>query len=121
MFVMRVSASGRGFHRIYPTQSQESFFDGHVRAFDRFGGIPERIRYDNLKPAVARVLKGRDRTETARFVALRSQYGSTPSSAGPAPRGLLRREAWRATWAASDDVTWCRFPTWPTWASSTRP
>jgi hypothetical protein len=33
------------------------------------------VRYDNLKPAVVRVLKGRDRTESERFTALRSHYG----------------------------------------------
>ena len=87
MFVMRLSASGRGFHRVYPTQSQESFFDGHVRAFARFGGIPGRIRYDNLKPAVARVLKGRDRSETERFVALRSHYGFDSFFCQPGPDG----------------------------------
>jgi hypothetical protein len=37
--------------------------------------VPRRIRYDNLKPAVTRVLRGRDRLEAARFVALRSHYG----------------------------------------------
>jgi transposase len=74
MFVMRLSASGKGFHRVYANQAQEAFFDGHVRAFDHFGGVPERVRYDNLKPAVARVLLGRNRLETQRFVALRSHY-----------------------------------------------
>lgn len=44
-------------------------------AFEYFGGVPARIRYDNLKPAVIRVLKGRDRTESDRFTALRSHYG----------------------------------------------
>jgi hypothetical protein len=33
------------------------------------------VRYDNLKPAVVRVLRGRDRVESERFVALRSHYG----------------------------------------------
>jgi hypothetical protein len=51
------------------------FLDGHVRAFEHFGGVPGRIRYDNLKSAVERVLKGRDRVESDRFVALRSHYG----------------------------------------------
>ncbi len=52
MFVMRLSASGRGFHRIYLNQAQQVFLDGHVRAFEHFGGVPSgRIRYDNLKPA----------------------------------------------------------------------
>jgi transposase len=75
MFVMRLSASGKAVHRIYATQAQEAFFDGHVEAFAAYGGVPRRIRYDNLKPAVARVLKGRNREENERFVALRSHYG----------------------------------------------
>ena len=29
-----------------------------------------RIRYDNLKTAVTKILKGRDRIENARFIAL---------------------------------------------------
>jgi hypothetical protein len=74
MFVMRLSASGKAFHRIYANEAQEVFIDGHVRAFEHFGGVPARIRYDNLKPAVVRVLKGRDRKETERFVAMRSHY-----------------------------------------------
>lgn len=32
------------------------------------------LGFDNLKPAVIRILKGRDRTEAERFVALRSHY-----------------------------------------------
>src|SRR6266536_1153224 len=41
-----------------------------------FGGVPAgRIRYDNLKPAVTRILLGRDRVENERFIALRSHYG----------------------------------------------
>jgi transposase len=75
MFVMRLSASGKGFHRVYVNQAQEVFLDGHVAAFAHFGGVPERIRYDNLKPAVVRVMKGRGRIETDRFVAMRSHYG----------------------------------------------
>jgi transposase len=76
MFVIRLSASGKGFHRIYLNQAQQVFLDGHVRAFEHFGGVPSlRIRYDNLKPAVVRVLRGRDRQETERFIALRSHYG----------------------------------------------
>ncbi len=75
MFCMRLSCSGRGFHVVFAHQAQEAFLEGHVGAFDHFGGVPGRVRYDNLKPAVAKVLTGRDRTETERFVALRSHYG----------------------------------------------
>ena len=61
MFVMRLSHSGRACHVVFGTQAQKAFFEGHVRAFEWFGGVPHRIRYDNLKPAVVRVLRGRDR------------------------------------------------------------
>jgi hypothetical protein len=73
LFVMRLSHSGRGFAVAFAHQAQEAFFEGHVRAFAHFGGVPAgRIRYDNLKPAVTRILLGRDRVENERFIALRS-------------------------------------------------
>lgn len=75
MFVMRLSCSGKSFHVAYGNQAQEAFLAGHVAAFAYFGGVPARIRYDNLKPAVTRVMKGRDRAESDRFIALRSHYG----------------------------------------------
>jgi transposase len=76
LFVLRLSCSGRAFHVAFATQAQEAFLEGHVRAFEQFGAVPARIRYDNLKPAVVRVLRGRDRAESERFTALRSHYGS---------------------------------------------
>ena len=75
LFALRLSASGRALHRAYTTCAQEAFFDGHVRAFERFDGVPGRIRYDNLKPAVMRVLIGRERNESEHFIVLRSHYG----------------------------------------------
>ncbi|MDX6205706.1 MAG: hypothetical protein QOF39_1763 [Frankiales bacterium] len=75
LFVMRLSHSGRAFHISFGTQAQEAFLEGHVLAFNHFGGVPALVRYDNLKPAVTRVLRGRDRLESERFVALRSHYG----------------------------------------------
>jgi transposase len=75
LFVLRLSCSGRAFHVAFATQAQEAFLEGHVLAFEHFGAVPGRIRYDNLKPAVIRVLRGRDRAEAERFIALRSHYG----------------------------------------------
>jgi transposase len=100
MFVMRLSASARGFHRVYLNEAQQVFLDGHVRAFEHFGGVPGRVRYDNLKPAVVRVLKGRDRAESERFVALRSHYGfdsffCQPGVAGAHEKGGVEGEIGR--------------------------
>ena len=43
-------------------------------AFDWFGGVFAEVRYDNLGSAVKKVLRGRRRVETDRFVAMRSHY-----------------------------------------------
>lgn len=75
LFSLRLSASGKGCHKAFASQGQESFLDGHEDAFARMDGVPGRIRYDNLKPAVARVLLGRDRIESERFVTFRSHFG----------------------------------------------
>jgi transposase len=90
MFVLRLSHSGRAVHIAYGNQAQESFLDGHVRAFTALGGVPTgMIRYDNLTPAVIRVLLGRDRWQNPRFVAMRSHYDHVPvSSSGLRPMFL---------------------------------
>ncbi|MGH3548163.1 MAG: IS21 family transposase [Pseudonocardiaceae bacterium] len=75
LFLLRLSASAKGVSIAFTNQGQEAFLEGHVRAFERLGGVPGRVRYDNLKSAVVRVLKGRGREESERFIALRSHYG----------------------------------------------
>ena len=76
LFTLRLSFSGKAVHRAYATQGQEAFLEGHQVAFEVFGGTPRfHIRYDNLKAAVSRVLFGRTRTESIRWVAFRSHYG----------------------------------------------
>jgi transposase len=95
MFVMRLSHSGRAVHIASGTVGSEAFLDGHVRAFEAFGGVPTgQIRYDNLKPAVLRVLLGRERLENPKFIALRSHYGfdsffCEPGVAGAHEKGLV--------------------------------
>ena len=78
MFTFRLSASGRAVHRVYATQGQEAFLEGHIDAFEEIGGIPTRhIRFDNLTAAVTTVLYGanRQRTENERWVLFKSHYG----------------------------------------------
>ena len=76
LFTMRLSYSGRAAHKAFGSQGQEAFLDGHQYAFDRLGGVPfDKIRYDNLKSAVSRVLFGRNRTESQRWISYRSYAG----------------------------------------------
>ena len=74
IFHMRACHSGGAFAMAFPRETQQAFLEAHVLAFGWFGGVFELIRYDNLKAAVQKVLKGRRRVESDRFVALRSHY-----------------------------------------------
>jgi transposase len=103
LFLMRLMYSGRDFAWIYERQDQVSFLDGHVRAFAHWAGVPARLAYDNLKPAVVRILVGGERALTARFAALASHYlfepcfcrpGEGHDKGGVEARGkALRRQA----------------------------
>jgi len=87
VFELRLSHSGAAVHVAFGSEGQEAFLEGHVTAFARLGGVPARIRYDNARALVARVLRGRDRIETERFIALRSHYGFDSAYCEPGERG----------------------------------
>ena len=90
LFTFRLSHSGKAVHRIYATQGQEAFLEGHIAAFHEIGGIPTRhIRYDNLTSAVAQVVNapGRERVENDRWVLFRSHFGFDPFYCQPGIAG----------------------------------
>jgi transposase len=87
VFELRLSHSGVAIHVAFGSEGQEAFLEGHVIAFARLHGVPARIRYDNARALVARVLRGRDRIETERFIALRSHYGFESSYCEPGEKG----------------------------------
>jgi transposase len=101
MFAFRLSHSGKACHRVYASQAQEAFLEGHVAAFDAIGGVPcGQIRYDNLSAAVSKVLTGRNRTETQRWLSFRSWYGfdafyCEPGQAGAHEKGGVEGEIGR--------------------------
>jgi transposase len=74
LFCMRLCYSKAAFVCAFPHQRQEAFLEGHRLAFEFFGGVPQRIWYDNLKPAVLKILTGHRREEQQAFVAFRSHY-----------------------------------------------
>jgi transposase len=82
LFLMRLPASGIDVVSLYPRQDQVCFLDGHVRAFRQLGGVPSRIGYDNLKPAVKKLV-GNGRQLQQRFVALANHYRFEPVFARP--------------------------------------
>jgi transposase len=75
IFSLRSMASGGAFHCGFPHASQQAFLEAHEQAFAYFGGVFEKLRYDNLRSAVKKILRGRQREETTRFIAFRSHWG----------------------------------------------
>jgi len=74
MFCMRLCYSKRPFVCCFPFEKQEAFFEGHKRAFIFFGGVPHTVVWDNLKTAVKKILKGKNRIQQESFIAFRSHY-----------------------------------------------
>jgi transposase len=74
-FSMRSMASGGAFHAAYYHANQQAFLEAHELAFRYFGGVFKLLRYDNLKAAVKKILRGYQREETDRLIAFRSHWG----------------------------------------------
>ena len=74
LFCMRLRHSSVPFVWAARHERFEAFLEGHVRAFDWFGGVSENLVYDNLTTAVRKVLSGHDRELQERFITLRSHY-----------------------------------------------
>jgi transposase len=60
--------------RAYPLQTHEMLFDAHNHAFRVLGGVPRRGIYDNMKTAVDKVGRGKDRQVNIRFSAMVSHF-----------------------------------------------
>ena len=71
---MDLPHSDGGFVKAYPAETAEAFCDGHVAAFDFFGGVPQSILYDNTRLAVAKIVKDGRRLRSHMFAELQSHY-----------------------------------------------
>jgi len=71
---VRLCHSRRFYIRAYPRETQEMVFDAHARAFQAFGGVTRRGIYDNMRTAVDRVRRGKERDVNARFAAMVSHF-----------------------------------------------
>jgi hypothetical protein len=60
--------------RAYPQQTHEMLFDAHNHAFRVLGGVPRRGIFDNMRTAVDKIGRGKDRQVNARFSAMVSHF-----------------------------------------------
>jgi transposase len=52
VFNMRLSYSRLDYYEVVCDQRVETFIQGHINAFNYFGGIPQYVKIDNLKAAI---------------------------------------------------------------------
>jgi transposase len=62
------------FAMVMPNAQWPCFLAGHIGAFEYFGGVPERIFYDNLRSAVLEGY-GKNAVKQERFKMLEAHYG----------------------------------------------
>jgi transposase len=73
-FVMALPHSDALFVQAFDRECTETFWEGHVRAFAFFGGVPRRITYDNSRVMVAKIVGPRRRRLTDGFLRLKGYY-----------------------------------------------
>ncbi len=66
--------SNKGYTQAFPSQNQECLLEGMKRIFEHIGGVPPRLRFDNMSTAVVQVLKGTERVLTDGFTRFMMHY-----------------------------------------------
>ena len=110
VFCMRSMASGRSLPIVPSHTPANKRFWKRLEAqgqFLYFGGVFAVLRYDNLKSAVKKILRGHQREETMRFMAFRSHWGFQSELCTPAEgheKGGVEGEG-----GYFAGTTWCRY------------
>jgi transposase len=73
--VMSFPNSNSFYFQVFPSQNKECFLEGLKRMFHYIGGVPKAIRFDNLSPAVKKVLPNGERELTDEFHRFVLHYG----------------------------------------------
>ena len=73
-FVMALPYSDAYFVQVYERETTEVVCEGHNAAFEHFGGVPNRISYDNPATLVAKRLGVHKRELNQRFKQLVARY-----------------------------------------------
>ena len=92
--------SNMGYTQAFPSQNQECLLEGMKRIFEHMGGVPPRLRFDNMTTAVAQVLRGTERSLTDGFSRFMLHYRFRAEFCNPASGNekskVLILELWQA-------------------------
>ncbi|KRG11338.1 IS21 family transposase [Lederbergia sp. NSJ-179] len=73
--VMSFPYSNAFLVQVFESQNQDCFLEGMKRFFHHLGGVPRRVRFDNLSPAVKKILPHGRRELTEGFERFVLHYG----------------------------------------------
>ncbi|MFD2706775.1 IS21 family transposase [Salibacterium lacus] len=73
--ILSFPGSGGCYTQVFESQNQDCFLEGLKRFFHHIDGVPNTIRFDNLSPAVKKILPRGERELTERFRTFALHYG----------------------------------------------
>ncbi len=76
--------SNKGYVQAYPSCNQECLLSGLQRIFEYIGGVPIRLRADNMTTAVVQILQGKERELTDGFSRFMLHYRFEADFCNPA-------------------------------------
>jgi len=76
--------SNSGWMQVFPSENQECLLTGLKRIFCHIGGVPVRVRCDNMTTAVAQVLEGTERVIADGFYRFMLHYRFSVDFCNPA-------------------------------------
>ena len=82
--VVSFPRSNKGYTQFFPSQSQECLLEGLERVFEHIGGVPPRLKFDNLSTAVVQVLENGERVLTEGFTRFMLHYRFRAEFCNPA-------------------------------------
>ena len=76
--------SNKAYTQVFPSENQECLLEGMKRIFEYIGGVPEKIKADNMTTAVAQVLEGHERVLSEGFSRFMLHYRFEAEFCNPA-------------------------------------
>ncbi|OZS77288.1 integrase [Tetzosporium hominis] len=81
--VLSLPFSNTFYFQVFRSQNRECFLEGLKRIFHHLGGVPKTIRFDNLSPAVKKILPYGERVLTDEFERFVLHYGFSTEFCNP--------------------------------------
>ena len=82
--ILSFEYSDKAYVQVFPSQNQECLLEGLQRIFQKIGGTPARIRFDNMTTAVAQIKDGRERVLAEGFERFKLHYRFQADFCNPA-------------------------------------